>query len=73
MDALQADVKAISAVMKEKPDLLNAGLKAKFGAVQGNLSILVRDGSRGVHNLDYALEIMNLAAKDLGEIKAVIK
>ena len=73
MDALQADVKAISAALKEKPDLLNPDLKTKFGTVRGNLSILVRDGSRGVHNFDYASEIMTLAEKDLAEIKAAVK
>jgi predicted CXXCH cytochrome family protein len=73
MDALQADVQAVSAALKEKPDLLNAELKTRFSNVRGNLSILVRDGSRGVHNFDYAMEIMGLAAKDLSEIKAAVK
>lgn len=73
MDPLQADVKAISASIKEKPDLLNAGLKTKFNDARTNLSILTRDGSRGVHNLDYAMEIMALAARDLHEVKAALK
>jgi hypothetical protein len=73
MNALQEDVKAIGAALKEKPDLLNAELKTKFGNVRNNLFVLTRDGSRGAHNFEYATKIMNEAGKDLGEVKAVIK
>jgi predicted CXXCH cytochrome family protein len=73
MDALQSEIKTISAVLKEKPDLLNAELKAKFGNVRTNLSILVRDKSRGAHNIDFAAEIFSLASRDLAEIKAAVK
>ncbi len=73
MDALQADLKTVSTALKEKPDILSAELKTKFNDVRGNLSILVRDGSRSAHNHDYALEIMTLAGKDLSELKAALK
>jgi predicted CXXCH cytochrome family protein len=73
MDALQAEVNSISAALKEKPDLLNAGLKKKFGDVRSNLSILTRDRSQGAHNFDYALEIMALASGDLKDLKAALK
>jgi predicted CXXCH cytochrome family protein len=73
MDVLQADVNAINAVLKEKPELLNADLKKKFDDLKFNLSNLVREGSRGAHNFDYALEIMAAASKDLREIKTVAK
>ena len=73
MDALQADVTAISAALKQKPDLLNADLKTKFGNVRSNLFVLSRDGSRGFHNFDYALEIMALASSNLKEIKGAIQ
>jgi len=73
MDALQADLKTVSTALKEKPDIPSAELKTKFNDVRGNLSILVRDGSRSAHNHDYALEIMKLAGKDLSEIKAALK
>ena len=73
MDVLQADMNTISAALKEKPNLLNAGLKKKFDDTRSNLSNLVREGSRGAHNFDYALEIMALASKDLREIKAAAK
>ena len=73
MSALQAEVNSISAALKEKPDLLNADLKKKFGDLRFNLSLLTRDRSQGAHNLDYALEIMTLASNDLKELKAAVK
>jgi predicted CXXCH cytochrome family protein len=73
MDVLQADINAIGAALKEKPDQLNAAMKSKFSDVRSNLFILTRDGSRGFHNFDYALEIMALASSDLKELKAAIK
>jgi predicted CXXCH cytochrome family protein len=73
MDPIQADLAAISAAMKEKPDLLDADLKAKLSDVRANLFILQQDASRGAHNLDFALEIMALASKDIKIIKAAIK
>ena len=73
MDMLQADLNAISATLKEKPGILNPSLKKRFDDTQSNLSNLVREGSRGAHNFDYALEIMALASKDLREMKAAAK
>ena len=72
MDPIQADLNTIDAALKENPDLLNDALEAKLKDVRGNLAIIIRDRSRGAHNLDYALEIMALAASDLKEIKAVV-
>jgi len=73
MDPIQADLKAINDAVKEKPDRLNAALKEKLSNLTFNISLLERDGSRGAHNHDYALEIMTHAAKELQEIKAAIK
>jgi hypothetical protein len=73
MDALQAELNSISAALKEKPDLLNADLKKKFGDLQFNLAILTRDRSQSAHNPDFALEIMALASNDLKELKAAVK
>ncbi len=73
MEELQSDVKAVSAMLKEKPDALSADLKTKLGNARANLSILARDGSRGAHNLDFASEIMARAAKDLQEIKEALR
>ncbi len=73
MDPIQADLKAVDAALKDKPDLLNDALKAKLTDVRRNLAIVIRDGSNGAHNLDYALEIMALAKSDLKEIKAAIE
>ena len=72
-DPIETDMTAISARLKEKPDLLNADLKAKLSTIRSNLSLLQRDGSRGAHNLDFSLEILAQAAKDIKEIKAAIK
>jgi predicted CXXCH cytochrome family protein len=73
MDPLQADLKAISVALKEKPGLLNDKAKAKLNDLRANLSILTRDKSQGAHNIDFALEIMSSAARDLAEIKAAMK
>jgi predicted CXXCH cytochrome family protein len=73
MDVLQADVNAINTVLKEKPEILNAELKKKFDDLKFNLSNIVREGSRGAHNFDFAMEIMAAASRDLKEIKAVAK
>jgi predicted CXXCH cytochrome family protein len=69
MDPLQADLKTIDAALKEKPGILNAELKARLDALRANVSMIVRDGSEGAHNLDFALEIMAQANKDLKEIR----
>ena len=73
MDPINADLAAISAAMKEKPDLLNADLKTKLSTVRANLFILQQDASRGAHNLKFALEVMDKASKDVKEIKAAIR
>ena len=73
MGPLQADLNSINAASKEKPDLLNAELKAKLANVRFNLSMLERDRSRGAHNPDFALEIMSLASADLKALKAAVK
>ncbi len=73
MDPIQADLKAVHDAVKENPDLLNASLKEKLSNLTFNISLLERDGSRGAHNHDYAMEIMTHAAKELKEIKAAIK
>lgn len=73
MAPMQADIKTISASLKEKPSLLNAELKTRFENAKANLAILERDRSHAAHNFDYALEIMALAARDLRDVKAAMK
>lgn len=73
MDALQADMKVISAALKEKPGTLSAELKARLDTARGNLSLLVRDKSRGAHNIEYALKILEQAGKDINAVKAAVK
>jgi len=73
MDPIQADLKTVEIALKKNPDLLNAELKAKLDDMKANLSIIIKDGSDGVHNLDYALEIMALAKRHLVEIKKAIQ
>jgi predicted CXXCH cytochrome family protein len=72
MDPLQADLAALNAALKENPSLLDDKLKAKLNDVRFNLSILVRDGSRGSHNVDFTAEILSVSAKTLREIKAAM-
>jgi predicted CXXCH cytochrome family protein len=69
LDPIQADLKTIDIALNANPDLLNPELRKKLADVKDNLSIIINDGSGGVHNLDYALEIMALARKHLKEIK----
>ena len=73
MDPIQADLKTIEIALEKNPDLLNAEFKARLDDIKGNLSIIINDGSDGVHNLDYALEIMALARRHLAEIKKAIQ
>lgn len=73
MDALQADMTKIGAVTKEKPDLLTAELKTKLNSARMNLSLLTRDKSRGAHNFDYEMKVMDQAGKDLDLVKAAVK
>lgn|GEM_PF-853361 len=73
MDPVQADLKAIETALKQNPDILNAELKAKLNDVKANIAIIISDRSEGAHNLDFALEIMSLAAADLKEIQAAMK
>jgi predicted CXXCH cytochrome family protein len=73
MDPLQADLNAVNAAVKEKPGLLNDKMNTKLNDLRANLLILAKDKSQGAHNIDFALEIISLAAKDLAEIKAAIK
>jgi predicted CXXCH cytochrome family protein len=73
MERLQADLSAITAALKEKPNLLDEKAKSKLKDVRFNLQILEKDGSRGTHNIDFATEIMSNAEKDLKPMKAGIK
>ena len=72
MDPIEADMAEISAALKAKPDALNPDLKARLDTVAFNLAILTNDGSRGAHNLDFTLEVMSMAAKDIKAIKAAL-
>jgi predicted CXXCH cytochrome family protein len=73
MDPIQSDLKAVEMALKKNPDLLNAELMAKLVDLKANLSIIIEDGSEGVHNLDYTLEIMAVAKRHLMEIKKAIQ
>ena len=72
MDPIEADMKEINTALKQKPDLLNAELKEKLSSIRTNLAIVQRDGSKGAHNLDFALEIAAQAKSGLKEIKTAI-
>jgi len=73
MDPIQEDLKTVEIALNKNPDLLNEELKTKLEDINANLSIIIKDGSNGVHNLDYALEIMALAKRHLREIKKAIQ
>jgi mono/diheme cytochrome c family protein len=73
-EPIQADLKMIDEKLKGNPDILNADLKAILNDVKAKYVIFtINDGSNGVHNLDYALEIMSQAKRQLKEIKGSIK
>jgi hypothetical protein len=73
MEALQADLKLIGTEMKDKPELLNAEMKGRLNSARGNLSVLTRDKSRGAHNFEYAVKIMDQAGKDIDAVKATMQ
>ena len=73
MEPVQKDLKFVEAKLKENPDILNAELKETLEDIRSNLTIIQNDGSNGVHNLDYALEIMSLAKRQLKKIKKAIQ
>ena len=72
MAPVQEDLKIVEQKLKENPDILSTELKAKLEDTRANLSIIINDGSNGVHNLDYALEIMYQAKRNLKEINKTI-
>lgn len=73
MGPLQEDLKAVEILLEKNPGLMNDELKVKMEDIKSNLSIIIEDGSKGVHNLDYALEIMALAKRHLKKIKKAIQ
>ena len=73
IEPVQKDLKFVEAKLKENPDILNAELKETLEDIRSNLTIIQNDGSNGVHNLDYALEIMSLAKRQLKKIKKAIQ
>ena len=73
VEPLMKDLKFVKGKIKENPDRLNAELKTMLDDVNSNLSIVINDGSNGVHNLDYALEIMYRAKRQLKKIKDSIQ
>jgi predicted CXXCH cytochrome family protein len=73
MYPIQEDLKTIEIALEKNPALLNSEFKGKLKDLKANLSIIIKDGSNGVHNLDYALEIMALARRQLKEIKKAIR
>lgn len=73
MDSLQADLKTISAAMKEKPDVFTEDVKTGVNNARNNLMMLTRDKSKGAHNYEYAKKAMNRAGNDLEAAKAAMK
>jgi predicted CXXCH cytochrome family protein len=73
MDALEPDLKVISDALNKKADALSPEMKKKYNDARNNISILVRDHSRGAHNIDYTAEIFDLAGKDIRAVKAALK
>jgi len=70
MSKLQDEIQNIDSLLKRKPGILNHELYHKLETLRTNLEILQQDRSRGANNLDYALEIMAQAARDLRAIKS---
>jgi predicted CXXCH cytochrome family protein len=72
LDALNADITTIAAALKANPSALSADLKAKYDAAMTNVSFVTADGSRGMHNFEYAVKIVNAAQKDIAAAKAAL-
>ena len=73
MSTLESDTKTISAALKDHPELLSPELKLKLNTVRANLSLLTRDKSRGAHNFEYSVKVMDQAARDLAPIKSALE
>lgn len=73
MEPVQADLKELDKLLEKKPDLLTPEQKEMLSDVKANLAIITDDGSKGVHNLEYALEIMSLAKRHLKKIKKAVQ
>jgi len=71
IDALNKDVAAIEAAVKAGATL-SADMKLKLDTAKTNIAFVVADGSKGVHNFDYATKILSAAQKDLSAVKAVV-
>jgi hypothetical protein len=73
LEPVESAMQRIDAAIKTNPNALSPELKKKLEDTKANLSILSKDGSGGVHNLDYSLEIMSLAKRDLAKIQAALE
>lgn len=60
------------AVISANQSALSAELKAKFDAAKTNISFIEADASKGVHNFEYTIKVLNSATKSLSEIRKAI-
>jgi predicted CXXCH cytochrome family protein len=73
MDALEPDLKTIADALSKNSNALKEEMKKKYNDAKNNISILVKDHSRGAHNRDFTEAIFEQAAKDIRAIKATLK
>lgn len=64
--------KADLAVITANQSALSAELKAKFDAAKTNLSFVEADASKGVHNFEYTIKVLNSVTKSFSEIRKAI-
>lgn len=70
---IKADIDVVDAALKANPAALSTELADKYKAARTNWTYVDSDGSKGVHNFDYALKILSDAGKVIAEAKAAVK
>ncbi|MFZ5824231.1 MAG: ammonia-forming cytochrome c nitrite reductase subunit c552 [Bacillota bacterium] len=68
MEAAKNDL----AVLTANLGILNADQKAKFDAAKSNLLFVEADASKGAHNFEYAIKILNNVNKTLSDLRKAI-
>ncbi len=72
-EPLIQSLKSLKKKLDTDPELVTPEFKNILHEIDSNLAIIIKDGSNGVHNLDYALEIMYRAKRQLKKIKKGLK
>lgn len=73
LEAIKADVAKIDAALKANPNALTQALKDRYAAAKTNYTFVDADGSKGAHNFEYTIRILNNVRTELDAVKAGLK